>query len=360
MICWESTLFVAILLAILSSKLATSQAFTSLHVQNPAHLQKIAQKARVDDTSRFAQPKAELDNDGADQMASLGRFYKVRPKWEGSSYSYVRPRERSRTDMIEAKTISKADTNRPKRRQVELEFPSCGKIVLHQDASLVADHGVSGTGHTLWSAALAISSHLDASFNVAPKSSDDVAPMLRDDKIKSCLELGAGLGLPSIVAARHGVPHVIATDTDTEPDVIKALERSMCQNLKEEDYERNVSVEELDWTKPRDELVQELAPDLIIASDVIWNATRQSWPDLFALLNRLRSNRRGTEDERKNTDPMVLMGYTQRRLDMTVNEEKTFFDLLRKNGLEAKPMPSVASDNWPLTVVYEMSWVDSK
>ena len=249
--------------------------------------------------------------------------------------------------------------NRPEKRQVELEFPNCGKIVLYQDPSLVADHGVSGTGHTLWSAALAISSHLDANFHLASADSHSTVPMLGVCKIKSCLELGAGLGLPSIIAARHGVPHVIATDTDTEPDVMKSLEESIRQKMKEEVYLRYVSVEELDWTHPRDDLVQELAPDLIIASDVIWKATRLSWPDLFELLNRLRSNRHEMQDETENADPLVLMGYTQRRLDMTVDEEKGLFDLLRKNGMQAKPTPSAASDNWPLTVVYELSWVDS-
>lgn len=365
MFCWESTLFIAILLAIISSKLTRTQAFTTL--QKPAHLQTIARKARDDDTSRFANPKGEIDNDDTDQKLHLGRFYKVQPKWEGSSYSYVRPRKRRRADMIDAtkenngsetNTKSKADANRPKRRQVELEFPNCGKIVLHQDPSLVADHGVSGTGHTLWSAALAISSYLDANFELAAKDSDDI-PILSNHSVKSCLELGSGLGLPSIVAVRHGVPHVIATDTDTEQDVIRGLQRSIHQNMNEEVFSKNISVEELDWTHPRDELVKELAPDLIIASDVIWKATRPSWPDLFELLNRLRSNLHELEDDKDPTDPMVLMGYTQRRLDMTVDEEKEFFDLLRKNGLQAKPIPNAASDNWPLTVVYELSWVDA-
>ena len=362
----RAKLFIAILAAVMSSKLTRSQAFTS--IQKPAHLQKIARKARVDDTSRFAQPKAEFDNNDTDQKLHLGRFYKVQPKWEGTSYSYVRPRKRSRTEMVDAtkenkgdetNTESTAGANRPKRRHVELEFPKCGKIVLHQDPSLVADHGVSGTGHTLWSSALAISSYLDANFHVASADSEDTEPILGDRTIKRCVELGAGLGLPSIVAARHGVPHVIATDTDTEPDVMKSLEESMRQNVKEEVYSRGVLVRELDWTYPNDELEQELAPDLIIASDVIWNATRPSWPDLFALLSRLRRNRRQLQDEKDHTNPMVLMGYTQRRLDMTVDEEKEFFDLLRKNGLQAKPIPSAASDNWPLTVVYELSWVDS-
>ena len=361
----RAKLFIAILVAVVSSKLTRSQAFTS--IQKPAHLQKIVRKARVDDTSRFALPKAGVGHDGTDQKLHLGRFNKVQPKWEGSSYSYVRPRKRSQTDEIVAtkennggrtNTRSTVDANRPERRQVELEFPTCGKIVLRQDPSLVAGHGVSGTGHTLWSAALAISSYLDANFHVASDASD-VIPMLGDRKIKNCLELGAGLGLPSIVAARHGVPHVIATDTDTEPDVMKSLEESMRQNVKEEVYSRDVSVEALDWTHPRDEFVQELAPDLIIASDVIWKATRPSWPELFELLNRLRSNLRLLQNENENADPLVFMGYTQRRLDMTVGEEREFFDLIRKNGLQAKPIPSAASDNWPLTVVYELSWVDS-
>ena len=66
------------------------------------------------------------------------------------------------------------------------------------------------------------------------------------------------------------------------------------------------------------------------------------------------------KDEKERADPLVLMGYTQRRLDVTVAEEREFFDLVRSSGMQARPMPSAASDNWPLTVVYELGWAHSK
>lgn len=220
----------------------------------------------------------------------------------------------------------------------------------------VADHGASGTGHTLWSAALAISSHLDDQLDMASTGTNDAAPALGNRTIGCCLELGAGLGLPSIVAARHGVPRVVATDSDQEPDVMEGLEASLQSNLREEVYSKQVCVEGLDWTHPGGDLSSDLGPDLIIASDVIWNATRPSWPGLFDLLNRLRSNKLKKEGERK--DPLVLMGYTQRRLDMSVGEERGFFDLVRRSGMQATPIPTAASDNWPLTVVYKLSWTN--
>ena len=334
-------LLIAILLVMISSKLTTSQAFT--HVQNPAYLSSLPRNGHKE-SIRLAQTTRDDDRSSEEPAKELGRFYKVQPQWEGSSYSYVRPSKRSR-NVTDTKENINTDADESSRNKVDLDFPNCGKVVLRQDPSLVADHGLSGTGHTLWSAALAISSYLDKELeNTGPSN----APMLGNRKIESCLELGAGLGLPSIVATRHGVPRVIVTDTDEEMDVMKGLDESMRCNLSEEQYAKQVSVEALDWCHPREELIEKLgAIDLIIASDVIWKATQPSWQDLFSLLEALRD-----KSEIEQRDPLVLMGYTQRRLDMTLKEEQEFFDLVRKSGMQMKPIPSAASDNWPLTVVY--------
>ena len=334
-------LLIAILLVVISSKLTTSQAFT--HVQNPAYLSSLPRN-RHKESIRLAQTTRDDDRSSEEPAKELGRFYKVQPQWEGSSYSYVRPSKRSR-NVTDTKENINTDADESSRNKVDLDFPNCGKVVLRQDPSLVADHGLSGTGHTLWSAALAISSYLDKELeNTGPSN----APMLGNRKIESCLELGAGLGLPSIVATRHGVPRVIVTDTDEEMDVMKGLDESMRYNLSEEQYAKQVSVEALDWCHPREKLIEKLgAIDLIIASDVIWKATQPSWQDLFSLLEALRD-----KSEIEQREPLVLMGYTQRRLDMTLKEEQEFFDLVRKSGMQMKPIPSAASDNWPLTVVY--------
>eukprot|EP00563_Minutocellus_polymorphus_P020777 CAMPEP_0197716024 /NCGR_PEP_ID=MMETSP1434-20131217/1066_1 /TAXON_ID=265543 /ORGANISM="Minutocellus polymorphus, Strain CCMP3303" /LENGTH=369 /DNA_ID=CAMNT_0043300323 /DNA_START=494 /DNA_END=1603 /DNA_ORIENTATION=- len=361
-------IFIAILLVMNRSKLTTSQAFTS--VQKPAHLPSIPRKGHTERV-RLAQTTSSEGGISEESAKELGRFYKVRPKWEGSSYSYARPSKRSRNvkDTKEENvggdinTTGSYDANESGRQRYELDFPNCGKVGLRLNSSLVADHGVSGTGHTLWSAALAISSYLDSQLENDGIASDGsmYAPTFDNRKIESCLELGAGLGLPSIVAARHGVPRIIVTDTDEEPDVMKSLEESMRHNLNEEQFANQVSVEALDWRHPRDDLMQQFGTlDLIIASDVIWNATRPSWPGLFSILDRLRHNCYKSEDTAEHRDPLLLMGYTLRRLDMTVQEEQEFFDLVRKSGMQAKPMPSASSDNWPLTVIYELSWVGSK
>jgi len=348
MVIVHKQLLIAFLLVMISSQLTRSQAFTS---HNPAHLFSVprnGQKERI----RLAQTTNDDGCSSEEPVQELGRFYKVRPQWEGSSYSYVRPSKRSRNLKDTKKNMGgDIDANKSSRNRVDLDFPNCGKVILHQEPLLVADHGVSGTGHTLWSAALAISSYLDKEFeNTEPGAN---APMLGNRKIESCLELGAGLGLPSIVATRHGVPRVIVTDTDEEMAVMKGLDESMRCNLSDEQYAKQVSVEALDWCHPQEELIEKLGTvDLIIASDVIWKATRPSWQELFSLLEILRNKSKISAEER---DPLILIGYTQRRLDMTVKEEQEFFDLVRKSGMQIKPIQSAASDNWPLTVVYRCS-----
>ena len=345
MIIVHKQLFIATLLVMISSKLSSSQAFT--HPAHPAHPPSLSRNGHKE-SIRLAQTTNDDGRSSEEPAQELGRFYKVRPKWEGSSYSYVRPIERSRNESGTKENIN-TDADESSRNRVDLDFPNCGKVVLYQDPSLVADHGVSGTGHTLWSAALAMSSYLDKELE---NTSD--APMLGNRKIETCLELGAGLGLPSIVATRHGVPRVIATDTDKELGVMRGLEESMRRNLSGEQYAKQVSVEALDWRHPREELIQKLGTlDLIIVSDVIWKATRPSWKDLFSLLEVLRNK---SDIKAEQRDPLVLMGYTQRRLDMTLKEEQEFFDLVRQSGMQLKPIPSEASDNWPLTVI----WIVSK
>ena len=89
------------------------------------------------------------------------------------------------------------------------------------------------------------------------------------------VELGCGLGLPSIAAARAGAS-VVATDGCVE--ALDLVTRNAALN--------DVSVETavVDWAEP-EELVDRAPFDIVLASDVLYE--RQSVARLLALLPRL-------------------------------------------------------------------------
>jgi predicted nicotinamide N-methyase len=89
------------------------------------------------------------------------------------------------------------------------------------------------------------------------------------------VELGCGLAIPSIAAARAGA-EVLATDSDAE--ALELVERNARQN--------GVHVETamVDWTRP-EELVGRGPFDLVLAADVLYE--RASVAPLLSLLPRL-------------------------------------------------------------------------
>ena len=89
------------------------------------------------------------------------------------------------------------------------------------------------------------------------------------------VELGCGLGVPSLVAARRGAD-VLATDEDEE--ALRLLER----NARENDVQ--LATERVDWADP-DSLVARGPFDLVLAADVLYE--RESVAHLLALLPRL-------------------------------------------------------------------------
>src|SRR3954447_19570294 len=89
------------------------------------------------------------------------------------------------------------------------------------------------------------------------------------------VELGCGLGLPSLVAARAGAD-VLATDADEE--ALELLERNAREN--------GLSVEtaRIEWEAP-EELVARGPFDVVLAADVLYE--RASVAPLLSLLARL-------------------------------------------------------------------------
>ena len=89
------------------------------------------------------------------------------------------------------------------------------------------------------------------------------------------VELGCGLAVPSLAAARAGA-EVLATDTDAE-----ALEL-VAQNARTNDAHVETAV--VDWAQP-DELVSRAPFDLVLAADVLYE--RASVALLLSLLPQL-------------------------------------------------------------------------
>ncbi len=92
---------------------------------------------------------------------------------------------------------------------------------------------------------------------------------------RNVVELGCGLGAPSLAAARAGAD-VLATDDSAEA---LALVR---RNSRANDVE--VKTAAIDWTQP-DELVERAPFDLVLASDVLYE--RSNVGPLLVLLPRL-------------------------------------------------------------------------
>jgi predicted nicotinamide N-methyase len=89
------------------------------------------------------------------------------------------------------------------------------------------------------------------------------------------VELGCGLAVPSIAAARAGAA-VLATDADAEPLVL--VER----NAQANDVRVDTAV--VDWSEP-DELVSRAPFDVVLAADVLYE--RANVATLLSLLPRL-------------------------------------------------------------------------
>jgi predicted nicotinamide N-methyase len=97
------------------------------------------------------------------------------------------------------------------------------------------------------------------------------------------LELGCGLGLPSLAAAQAG-GRVLATDWS--PQAIELLERNAARN------DARLETAIVDWRAP--EAIVERAPwDLVLGADLLYE--RRNVPLLLALLPRLLASDSGDE-----------------------------------------------------------------
>ena len=137
---------------------------------------------------------------------------------------------------------------------VEVEMPNGTLRVLQprEVADLPDDGGVQWAPiapywAVLWRSGVALARKLDGT----PVSA------LRDLRV---VELGCGLGLPSLVAARAGAT-VLATDA--EPEALSLLERNASENALDLETMR------VDWAQP-ERLVERGPFDLVLGADLLY------------------------------------------------------------------------------------------
>ncbi|KAK6740191.1 hypothetical protein RB195_008577 [Necator americanus] len=157
------------------------------------------------------------------------------------------------------------------------------KIRLQQNWN---ENGVAGV---LWDSAIVLSEYL-----------------VRNDVVRGrrVLELGAGTGLPSIVAAKLFARHVTATD---QPMALPLLNKNIKSNLGQDQLSA-VTVLPLDWTNvPAGE---QLTFDVILGADLVYN--ERVFEDLRRIMKRLI-----------NGDTVMLMASKIR-----YPKDKRFYDTL--------------------------------
>ena len=158
------------------------------------------------------------------------------------------------------------------------EFGGCGGNVT------ISQHwGQNGarTGSAVWDAATVLAHYIDS------------APTSRWVEGSSSLELGAGLGLASIVASRCGFARAMATDGDLA--VVPMARQNMADN------DAAVTVTHLEWADDASlqALLAQNAPNLVMASDVIYLGSTSAWSDLLNVLVAVcRSSRRAASADR--------------------------------------------------------------
>ncbi|KAF9236770.1 putative methyltransferase-domain-containing protein [Melanogaster broomeanus] len=211
---------------------------------------------------------------------------------------------------------------RPPSPEPTLATYSRGTAQPDVNIRLVGSHPL--WGHHLWNAAIAFASYLDSNID-----------LIRD---KFVLELGAGGGLPGIVAAQNDAKQVVLSDY---PDaaLVENLTHNVHQNISE-DQRNKVTTQGYIWGQPVDNLFAALPPDrdpsrgfdLIILSDLIFNHSQHD--------SLLRScefcltpipGHSPKEDPPQTPSPCVLVFYTHHRPHLA-DRDLEFFAKARRRG----------------------------
>ncbi|XGW16475.1 hypothetical protein V3C99_001717 [Haemonchus contortus] len=132
-----------------------------------------------------------------------------------------------------------------KRFSAREKSVTIGSFVLHLHQNW-NENGVAGV---LWDSAIVLSNYLVAH-----------TELVRGRRV---LELGAGIGLPSIMAAKLSAKEVTATD---QPSALSLLEENLIANLDDSEMS-TVTTLPLDWTNlPK----EPLPADVILGADLVY------------------------------------------------------------------------------------------
>ena len=307
------------------------------------------------------------DGDGDDNCGEHGTGLR-----RGTTYSWTNPKLQTKDSAKQRGNHTESSVS--EREYKRIQFGGCGSILVHSGTSSRVT-SLQHTGLSLWSAAYVMSYYIDDMW------SQDIKYSNSELNKWTVLDLGAGLGLCSAVAAKHGM-NVISTDSDSQALVL--LEENLRRNCNEDNGK--ISVHTLDWiaaaeqaditTNPVfEELEKYDGSDLVILSDVIYSATKPAWKALIVLLQKLRSQRmrllcnspatverkRCDSTDTPASDPLVLLSYTQRRRDMSPQDEAEIFTMLRNAGMEAVQVPPghiPHGETYMLTTLFELRWVN--
>ncbi|KAJ8090195.1 Protein N-terminal and lysine N-methyltransferase efm7 [Marasmius tenuissimus] len=175
-------------------------------------------------------------------------------------------------------------------------------------------------GHYLWNSALCLASHLD----------QHAKELCRD---RCVLELGAGGGLPSIIAALNGAQKVVITDyPDTA--LVENMNHNVDENISESQIREHVSIEGYIWGTPVKPLLNALPTskdmyDLIILSDLIFNHSQHD--ALLKTCEESLTPTRQSGEMGEAKDPCVLVFYTHHRPHLA-HRDMGFFEKAKDRG----------------------------
>ncbi|GLB43079.1 putative S-adenosyl-L-methionine-dependent protein methyltransferase that trimethylates the N-terminal glycine 'Gly- 2' of elongation factor 1-alpha, before also catalyzing the mono- and dimethylation of 'Lys-3' [Lyophyllum shimeji] len=198
----------------------------------------------------------------------------------------------------------------------ELSGSTVGEDWTEIEIRLVGTHPL--WGNYLWNAARAFASYLD-----------EHRELYRG---KCVLELGAGGGLPSIVAAKNGARKVVMTDYPDD-ELVQNMAYNAEKNVNPPNRER-ISIQGYIWGRSVNPLLDALPNigtlpgfDLIILSDLIFNHSQHD-----ALLTTCeQALSRPAPESPVSLPPSVLVFYSHHRPHLA-HRDMEFFEKARQRG----------------------------
>ena len=236
----------------------------------------------------------------------------------------------NRTTEVDTREALGGDCPELVKRVVELDMLERDslQITMLEDINGVTG---SGTGATLWDSAILLTKYLMLECNM---------------RNQSIIELGAGLGLPSIALAMCG-------------NKVVATERGLTLNMLNQNIGANVishptgsiRTMKLDWSENNQHIFKQFNEkaefNVIVGSDLIFLRNREIWPSLATTFKDLLTG--------LNTEACYLKkGYLayENRDKIVI---KTFLQLLDERGIIYRLCSSSLFEDWPADIsIYEL------